>query len=233
MDAFVTQDNILANVKQMLRLSNADHDIWLNSLINEGLRNLSTQETLVIKDCQVTVTDNKFHLPDDLKKLLAFRSHNSCINGIFIDIPFFKQCGCTTTSFFLPLLNIITINGRWAHLLNTVADGEIMEIAYQKVDTDSDGMVVANEEAYVAASMYAAGWFATTYQEMYTREQRALWFGKYEAQANRVRGLAAVRKWNATKNQIGAKINQMVNTPFPLSTLAGTYSFFYPTIRQI
>jgi hypothetical protein len=181
------------------------------------------------------VKDNKFYFPKDLKKLLAFRSQDSCINGIFIDIPFFTQCGCSASNFngLFPLFNIITVNGRWANLLNEVPDDSIMEIAYQRVNVDDDGMVVANEEAYTAASMYAAGWFATSYPEMYTPEQRRLWLSKYEWQANRCRGLAATRQWQQTKNQIGAKINQMVNAPFPFSALAGTYSFLYPTITQI
>lgn len=235
MDSLISQDSILSNVKQMLRLSSADHDIWLNSLINQCLRDLSTVETLVVRNTTVTVTDNRFYFPKDLKKLLAFRSQDSCINGIFIDIPFFTQCGCSASQFtgLFPLFNIITVNGRWANLLNQVPDGSVIEIAYQRVNVDDDGMVVANEEAYTAASMYAAGWFANSYPEMYTPEQRRNWFTKYEYQANRCRGLAAARQWEQTKNQIGSKINQMINQPFPFSALAGSYSFLYPTITQI
>lgn len=233
MNALIQFPQILAMAKQRLRLTNADNDAFLLGLCSEGARNLSTNETLIIKDCQVTVENNKFYLPKDCKQLIAFRAQNSCIPGVLVNVPFFNSCGCNGQS-FNSLINVIDINGRWAHLINTVQDGTILEIAYTAVDMDENGMVKINEEAEKAIVMYVAKEYATTYIENYSPMQIQSWNSQYQAQANKVRGLAARRKFNEAKEQIKTKIHQVVNTSSPIGLLSGTYtSFYYPTFNQL
>ena len=233
MNAFIKGTEVLANVKQMLRITNSDSDVWLESLILRGSRDLTTVETLIIKNCTIEVQDNKFYLPEDAKMMIAFRSTDSCIPGVFVDIPFFKHCGCNE-NIGSSLVNIIDINGRWAHLLNSVPDGTEIEIAYVAVDTDSDGMPKINEEAYTALSMYAAGWYAVSYPEIYSSFQCNMWLNKYELQAGKCRSLAARRKFEQQKEQIQRKMHMMCNGNAPIGAIAGTYSsFFYPTVWNI
>jgi len=229
MDALIDQKQILAMAKQMLRLTGTDTDPFLIGLINQGARDLSTNETLIIKNCTIEVKDNRFYLPDDCKRLLAFRSKDSCIEGLFADLAFFSACGCNSR-FINPLVRVIDIQGRWAHLITRAPDGIMIELAYQSVDTDEAGLVKVNEEQATALAMYCCYWYAVSYAEYYSPEQRALWKAKYEAQANRVRGLASRRKFEEGKIQIRNKINQMVNTSAPFELFAGRYtSFYYPT----
>lgn len=231
MNAIDTNKSVLMNVKQMLRLTNTDNDRWLRSLISQRARDLNTNETLIIKNCDITVTNNKFYLPKDCKKILAFRDKTSCIPGIFVDLPFFKQCGCNVTN-WNPLVRILDVNGRWANFIGTVPDGTVITISYQAVWTD-EGEVVINEEAYTAISNYVAYQFSLSYQELYTREQRQNWRQDGVYQGARVRSAAARRKFEQDRIQIQQKMNQMINGSAPLSILAGTYnSFFYPSWYQ-
>lgn len=234
MDAIILSESILPRVKQMLRLTNSDQDIFLDELILQSCRDLSTNETLVIKNCSVTVNDSRFYLPKDCKQLLAFRASDSCIPGTFVDFNFFGQCGCnTTTSAGLnPISNLLNVQGRWAYFVVAVADGSEFELSYQAIDTGEDGMVKINEEVFSALAFSAAFQFATIYPENYTPEQRAIWSRHASAQGGRARGLAARRKFEQSREQIKNKMNQMVNTSAPVSLLTGYYnSFYYPTIR--
>lgn len=234
MNAVINSDEILSNVKQMLRIFDSSNDTYISSIILRGARDLSTNETLIIKNCEVSSKNSRFYLPDDCKRILAFRSSDSCIPGTFVDLNFFTQCGCSATSSVNSLSNLLDVQGRWAYFILSVADDTEFELAYQALDTGSDGMIRINEEAYSALSFYAAFQFATSYPELYTPEQRALWKGQASAQGARVRGLAARRKFMQAREQIKNKINQMVNTSVPLSILSGTYNtFLYPTITSI
>ncbi len=232
MNALIDFKQVLASAKQHLRLRNSDNDIWLMDLINQGARDLSTNETLIIVDCTATITDQRFYLPKDCKKVLAFRSKDSCIPGIFVDMPFFKNCNCSIGQ-FSSLIGIMDINGRWANMINTVPDGTEIEIAYQKVNTDDSGLVIINEEMYTALTMYACSWFANAYVENYTAEQRRTWARKYEFQANKCRGLAGRRKFVQGQDQIRKIMGTMVNASSPFRSLTGTYQFFYPSISNI
>lgn len=233
MNAYIDSSEVLTNTKQILRLTNADNDTWLESLILNLSRNLSTVETLIIKDCTVTVENNRFYLPKDCKKLIAFRTKNSCIQGIIIDVPFFKHCGCNVQNWG-SLINYLDINGRWANFINTIDDGTEIEIAYQRIDVDEDGMPKINEEAYTALSFGAAYQFALSYPELYTPEQRREWKTLWQYQAARCRGLAGRRVFEQQKAQIQRAMNTMVNQAAPMSLLAGQYTaFFYPTIWSL
>lgn len=227
MNALITYKSVLANVKQMLRLPNSDNDIWLMSIILQKARDLSTNETLYMENCTVTVENNKFYLPDDCKKIVAFRSKNGCIPGVFVDVPFFKQSGCSTA--YPSLVNIIDIDGRWANLINKVEDGTEIEIAYLKVWT-MDGDTVINEEMYSALSYKTAAEFALAYVENYTPEQRNKWEEMGRAQADRVRALAGRRKFEESKQQIRSIMTSMVNTAAPWGMYANQWnSFYFPT----
>lgn len=238
MDAVVTNESVLTIVKQMLRLSDTtDHDIYLSQQINEGVRRLSTNETLIIKNCTATANNSRFYLPVDCKQILAFRSSTSCLQGTFVDTNFFTQCGCNaliSSNGISPLSNLIDIVGRWAYLILAVEDGSTFEIAYQALNSDESGLMVINEEAQIAVQNYAAWKFALSYPENYTRFQWMEWKEDYMFQAAKCRGLASRRKFEQAREQIKSKINQMVNTSVPLSLLSGTYNtFLYPTITSI
>lgn len=231
----VTLDSILTSAKQILRLSDTtEQDIFLSSLINEGARRLSTNETFIIKNCTVTVNNSRFYLPDGCKQLLAFRAKNSCIPGVFADLNFFKQCGCNINSTSLgSIVNILDVQGRWAYFILSVPDGSEFEIAYQALNTDEDGLMVIDEEAAIAVQSYAAWRFAVSYPENYQKAQWMDWKEDYMFQAAKCRGLASRRKFEQAREQIKNKINQIVNTSVPFSLLNGTYSFYYPTITKI
>lgn len=224
MKAVIKSTEVLTEIKQMLRLTNSDNDVWINSLIETRARDLSTNETLIIKNCTVKVQNNKFYLPKDCKQLLALRGKNSCINGVFIDVPFFNNCGCNT-QLFNSLIPVVSVNGRWANFINTVPDGDEMEIAYNAVNIDADGDVVINEEMYSALANWAAYKFALSYVENYTPEQRNQWKMDASLQGNRVRGLAARRKFEQDKLQIRNAMLTVVQQG--LGGLGGTYSFWY------
>lgn len=235
MKALIESSQVLGMVKQRLRLTyTSDQDVYLDGLILEGERRLSTNETLIIKDCEVTVQNNKFYMPDDCKRILVLRSQNSCISGVFLDVPFFKSCGCNVNFYNNPLVNIANINGRWVNFLNTIPDDTVLDIAYQRLNTGDDGMMIINEEHEIALIAYACYQFGLTYPQDYTPLQINMWKAEYNVQANKVRGLAARRQFDQDKLQIEQKINQMVNTSVPMSILTGYYnSFFYPTITSI
>lgn len=235
--AVVTTESVMTMAKQMLRLSDTtDNDIFLEALIVEGCRRLSTNETLIIKNCTVTANNSRFYLPKGCKQILAFRGSDSCIPGIMVDLNFFKQCGCNFTSFqnVGSLGNLLDIQGRWAYFIAAVPDGTEFEIAYQSLNDDENGIMIVNEEAAIALQNYAAWKFALSYPENYSRAQWLDWKTDYMFQANRCRGLAARRKFEQAREQIKAKINQIVNTSAPIGLLYGTYnSFLYPTITTI
>jgi len=234
MDAIISYEEVLANVKQILRLPDSNNDVWLSSIVLQNARDLSTNETLIIKNCTVEINDSKFSLPKDCKRLLAFRASNSCIPGTFVDFPFFTQCGCNVSSSqaINPLSNLLDIQGRTAYFILAVSDETEFQIAYQAVDTDCEGLVIINEEAYTALSFLSAADFALSYPEMYTPMQVKEWQRKGSAQGSRVRGLAARRKFEQAREQIKQKMNQIINTSAPVALLTGNYStFLYPTIR--
>ncbi len=234
MDALIKSTEILTNVKQLLRLSSTKHDIWINSLIEQGSRDLNSPETLIIKNCEVTVTNNKFYMPKEAKTLLAFRCKNSCIEGTFVDFNFLQACGCTGTGLnqFNNIRNVADINGRWVNFLSRVPDGDIVEIAYREVWTDEDGDIVINEEAYTHLSMYAAYWFAVSYPENYTPEQRRAWGAFASVQGNRVRSAAARRKFEQQKAQITNLMFTVVRGG-SFGNLSGSFPFWYNTYNYI
>ncbi len=172
-------------------------------------------------------------MPADCKRLLAFRDQGSCIPGIFVDVPFFRGCGCAQQN-LNPLVRALDINGRWANFIGQVPDGTKIDISYQKVWTDDDGNVIINEEAYTAITNYVAYQFATAYAELYTPEQRREWKELGVWGGARVRSAAARRKFEQDRVQIHNLMIQMVNGDAPLGIISGAYStFLYPTIRSI
>ena len=232
MNALSNSAEVLSNVKQILRISNSDQDAWLSSLILQRSRDINSNETLIIKNCTRTVENNKFYLPEDCKTMIAFRDKTSCIPGIFVDIPFFSQCGCNTQN-FNPLVRIMDINGRWANFIGTIPDGTEIEISYRAVHT-IDGQVAINEEAYTSISAYVAYQFALSYPDLYTAEQRNYWRMDGVYGGARVRSAAARRQFDQDKIQIRNKMNQMVNGNVNFNALNGVYnSFIFPTIWSI
>ncbi len=226
MNAITDSEEILQMTKQLLRLSNNDQSKWLRELIEQRWRDLNTNETLIISHCVMTVTNNKFYLPADCKRILAFRDQGSCIQGVFVDFSFFQACNCTMSN-LNPLIRLLDINGRWANFIGLVPDGTKVEIAYQVVNLE------INEEAYTAIAKYVAYQYALSYPELYTPEQRRDWRADGVYGGARVRGAAARRKFEQDKVQIRSLMTQMVNGMSP-SVLAGTYnSFFYPSVNSI
>ncbi len=225
MDALTNAQEILTQTKQLLRLSNNDQDIWLSSLISQRARDLNSADTLIIKNCEITVTNNKFYLPKDCKKMLAFRDKGSCIQGIFIDVDFFNNCNCNFPN--VPTLrSIISINGRWANFINIVEDGTIVEISYQAVNED------INEEAYTSIANYVAWQFANAYVELYTPEQRAMWRQDGVYGGGRVRSAAARRRFEQDRIQIVNVMTRVVNAQAPFANMSGSFSFWTQTYNS-
>lgn len=243
MDAIIKSTDVLSNVKQLLRLRNTDNDIWINSLIETGARDLNSPETLIIKHCEIEVCDNRFYMPDDCKTLLAFRGRGlNCIQGLFVDVDFFSQCGCNGNGFGWngSIRSVATINGRWVTFINNWfphsqtpdtfmypnQDQNLIEIAYKAVWTDEDGDIVINEEAYTHLSFYAAFWFANSYRENYTADQIRTWEKYSSLQGNRVRSAAARRKFLQQRAQITNLMYTVVQGG-GLNNLSGVFAPFY------
>lgn len=206
----ISSAQVLAMVKQELRLSNTnDQDIFLDGLIGRGARRLGTTETYVIKDCEIEAENNGFNIPKEAKQIIAFRSENSCWSGVFVDVAFFSQCGCTTSypSFF----GIATINGRRVHFLSTVPDDTVFQIAYTMINRDQYGFCLINEEQEEALINYACWKYSTAYERDFTPEQRASWRKDYQDQAARCRGLAARRTFEKQRSQISSKMNAILS----------------------
>ncbi len=222
MNALTDSKEVVQMAKQLLRLTNNDQDKWLRELCEQRWRDLNTNETLIISHCEKTVENNKFYLPENCKRILAFRDHGSCIPGVFVDFPFFQACNCSMVN-LNPLVRLLDVNGRWANFIGLVPDGTKIEIAYQVVNLE------INEEAYTAIAKYVAYQYALSYRELYAPEQIRDWRMDAIYGGARVRGAAARRKFEQDKVQIQQRMTQMINGQFP-SVLSGTYnSFFYPS----
>ena len=206
----ISSEEVLVSVKLELRLTNTDdQDNFLDDLIDRGARRLGTTETYVIKDCEVESENNGFNLPKDAKQIIAFRSENSCWNGVFVDVAFFTQCGCNTA--FPSFFGIATINGRRVHFLTTVPDSTVFKIAYTLVNRDSHGFMKINEETKEALVNYTCWKYSTAYERDFTPEQRASWKKDYQDQAARCRGLAARRTFEKQRAQISSKMNAILS----------------------
>lgn len=213
---------ILPKVKLSLRLSGSDHDVFLLSLILEGARRLRTTETFIIDDCSLTVQNNSFELPCNAKRLLAYRL--SCREGIFVDVPFFK--GCCSGNYF-NYYPTVKQNGSTYYFVDPVTDGSTVDIAYTRLNTDGDGLIVINEEQEIALKNYACWQFALSYPEKYTPLQIRTWEKDYQYQSAYCRGAAARRTFENQREQISSKMNAILTVKNPV--FRGLFSgFYYP-----
>lgn len=211
MNAEIKADQVLTVTKQLLRLGNTnDQDILLYYFINEGARAIGSTEILVIKNCEVTVENNRFTMPKDAKRIIAFRGENSCYQGVFVDVAFFTQCGCGVGGFG-NILSALTQQGRVMYFLSTVPDDTIVQIAYSALNTNSDGELVINEEQEIALSRYAAWNYGNMFPKDFTDNQVARWQQVWSSQSARCRGLAARRTFNNQKAQISSKMNAILS----------------------
>ena len=223
----ITSEQVLAMVKQELRLSNTtDQDIFLEGLIGRGARRLGTTETYILRDCKIESENNGFNLPKDAKQIIAFRGENSCINGVFIDTPFFNQCGCNIN--FPSINGVATINGRRVYFLSSVPDGTVFWIAYSLLNKDCHGFLKLNEETEEALIAYACWKYSNVFPKDFTPQQHADWKQDYQDQAARCRGLAARRTFNKQRAQISSKMNAIISFNQP-SIWFGTWlnNFLY------
>lgn len=230
-DAEINIKQCVSMSKQMLRLfDTTDHDVWLFALANQGARRLSTNETLIIKNCSVEIEEGRWYMPKDAKRIIAFQYTSAplCVPGIFVDIPFFNSCGCSNFGWF-NLFGILNPNGRWVYMMGEVADGTTAQIAYQALNTDCDGLMIVNEEQAEAIQNYVAWQFAVAYPENYIRSQIDNWHGEYLLQAGKCRGLAARRKFEQARLQIQQAVTTTLThgSVGSLSGFYGLWSFNY------
>ncbi len=208
--ATIKPEQILTTTKQLLRLGNTnDQDVILDYFVNEGARAIGSTEILVVRNCKVTVENNRFRMPKNAKRIIAFRGENSCYQGIFIDVAFFEQCGCNFNSFG-NIIAAVTQQGREMFFLSTVTDGQQIQIAYTTLNTDEDGELMISEEQEIAISRYAAYNYALMFPKDFTPLQVTKWEQQYEMQAARCRGLAARRTFNNQRTQINSKMNAIL-----------------------
>jgi len=231
----ITQEQVLASVKQELRMSNTDHDVYLMELIDRGVRRIGTTETYTLRCGHVTVEDNRFCLPKEAKSLVALRLNNCLTEIAWINQVFFSSCGCTCQSScgIGNIFSCITQNGRYIYFGNTVADGTEYEISYLAVNRDCDGLMIVNEEMEQAVIDYACWKFSNMFPEVYTRDQKADWYKDYQFQAARCRGLAAVRSKNRDREQIKSRMNAIISLDQSFYAAFGSIQcgFFYSQQR--
>lgn len=227
----ISSSQVLSMVKQELRVAETtDNDIWLDAKIEEGVRRLGTTETYVVKDCEIESENNGFDMPKEAKRIIAFRYKNNCIEGFFVDVAFFAQCGCNITgSSFIPIGGAAMQNGRRYNFINTVPDGTEFGIAYTLINRDEHGFMFINEEQELALINYVCWKYANAFVERYTPEQRASWYKDYQFQAGRCRGLAGRRSFLNQRAQISSKMNALISFTGYTGQFQGLFSQFYFT----
>lgn len=227
----ISNAQILASVKQELRLEDTtDHDIFLSNLIDRAARRIGSAESVVIKNCTVTVDNNSFTLPKDGKRLVAFRGDGQCFNGIFIDTPFFSSCNCKPSGTFPYIYTAVTPSDRTYYFNSEVPDDTVFEIAYVRVNRGDDGLMVTSEEAEEACIAYACWKFSLAYKNYgYDIQQVADWQRDWKGQAARVRSLAARRQFMTQRTQIRATMNAIISFEEPIFWLSALFptTFWY------
>jgi hypothetical protein len=223
----ISNHEILTSVKQELRLTDTtEHDIFLSNLIDRAARRLSTTESIVIKNCTVTADNNKFELPQDGKRLVAFRGDGQCISGILLDTDFFASCNCKASGVFSNIYTAITPSDRTMYFLQTVADGAVFEIAYTAVNRGDDGLMKISEEQEEACIAYACWKFSLAYKQFgYDSTQVGDWKRDWKGQSDKSRSLAARRTFMTQRTQIRSTMNAIIKFEEPFNW----FSSLFPT----
>jgi len=197
-------------VKLMLRIPNTDHDAYLEGLIYDGARRIRSSELFEYEQCTVKVENNSFTLPNEAKEIIAFRVN--CVQGIFIDVPFFRSCGCTDSWLqnYYSWRQAVKKNGNTYYFITTQEDGAEVEVVYKKFILNEEGLIDINEEWQQALRYYAAYEFAVSYPETYTPNQVAVWNRNYQTQAAYCRGAAARRQFEQQREQISSRMNSIL-----------------------
>ncbi len=224
--AIISSEQILASVKQELRLADTTrHDIWLMELIDNAARRLGSQETIVISNCRVKVSDNKIVLPSDAIRIIAFTGACGWFNGTFVDVPFFDRCGCSRR--YPSLWSIAMQQDMVLYFINEVSDGVEFDIAYIKANRDGAGRMIIREEQEIACINYACWRFSNAYPDAYTPSQSMTWKRDWIYQSDKCRGLAARRVFENEKAQIKSRMNAILSFDTDGLMAQNLFSFYY------
>lgn len=241
----ITSEQIITRAKFRLRLADTtEHDLYLLRLIEEGARGLNASSTFTVQCKTVEIDCASAKLPDSYDSLIAFSFNNNgscsgCCGAATVDPtpPSDTQiviCSCRGLYGVYTQNNIIlqhgtygwygnyfSINGNYLVFPSTITATQVT-IYYRGFNQDDDGMMILDEELSRGLSAYAAGQFATDFQESYTPEQRARWLQEWKDQMGKVNSKKSIREFKLQKDDISLLCNAILSNK-RYYTFAGCY----------
>ena len=157
--AFITRDQILANVKFALSITHtAEHDIWLLDLIRKGARRLGYTENIITKCADEEIIDGRVGLPCDLQRILLVSPYNYATGEttssqspyVYVDTAFAKEFGMSN----------VGVSGSYKIINDTIHFNSTItatncKIVYRAYNTDDDGIWMIHQDAEEALENYA------------------------------------------------------------------------------
>ncbi len=227
----INSEQIVVRTKGRLRLmETSEHDSYLLKLIEEGARGLNSSATYKIQCCEVDIDCNKAKLPDSFESLEYFCIDGCCGNCTTVPVtvpPTPVVCSCPSVFFYSKQAlmnggcdedgscgwygNYFYIQNGYIYFSSTVT-ADTVKIWYRGFNTDSDGLMIVDEECERGLSAYAAFQFASSYPEAYAPEQRSAWNNEWVAQKRYINGKKVIREFKLSKPYISLLVNgQLVN----------------------
>lgn len=225
----ITIDEVLARTKLQLRIVNTtEHDDYLQLMILEGCRHLSTLSLFIKKQCEIPIVDRKSKLPSDFYRLLGVRATalpltngnnpflsaaGNCVTQIYVDNKFLNDCGCSINgNITVDFNNGFQINGGYIYW-NSGIGTTSANLAYLAMNTDENGRLLIYEDYERAISNYACYQFTLSYTDLYPVTLSDRYNRTWTAQKAWIKGNDAANDFQSNKNLMMSYMTSLIVSP--------------------
>lgn len=229
--------SLVSSIKQQLKITVSDEDIFLMKLVNDGIGSLDALSIMVLKNCDLTVENGMAKLPNGFNKLLSvctcseLSSIDSDGNPVttynwgqlyYVDRPFLTRLGVNVNDANLSWVDEGTyqIQGNYIVLSNIAAgqdeDGNIIPVTKIRLaclclNVDTNGMFYSYDRYERALTAYGCWKYTLQNFDRYNQYIIQEYKSEWTAQKAYIKSIEQQNQFNNTKRQMAAAMNAWIS----------------------
>lgn len=218
----ITLNQVISSVRAQLRIDTSDDDIWIEKLVNEGVRHLDGLSIFVKSFACLTVEDSRAKLPHGYHSLIGIRFKQPDIENTdgtiitsqnyfgvtYVDLSFIQSSTSTNN---VAVSSSYQIIGGCIQFNNTIEDGAKIQLAYWGLNVDNDGLFVVYEDYERALTAYACWKYCLQNYDKYPNNLYSTYMLEWKAQKKWIKSNDVRDHFQKNKRAMASTMNAIIN----------------------